>query len=97
MSLASRRCLQLRSRFLNSAKNIGEADSFWTQGVINGRDYLLEAVNFPVFPVFPDIPDGLSNRGGKLGKVGNVTLGKRRKKNRKFGNGAAARTLRIRK
>ena len=56
---------------MNSAKNIGEAESFRSRLVDNGRGVWLEAVNFPVFP---DIPDGLSTRGGKLGKVGNVPL-----------------------
>ena len=81
---------------MNSAKSIGEAGSFRSRVVNNGRGVWLEAVNFPVFP---DIPDGLSTPGGKLGKVGNVAPGKRQNKNRKPGghNGRAARARRIRK
>jgi len=81
---------------MNSARNIGEADPFWSGVVDNGRGLWLEAANFPVFP---DIPDGLSTPGGKLGKVGNVAPGKRQNKNRKSGsyNRRAEQSRRIRK
>ena len=81
---------------MNSARNIGKANPFWSGAVDNGRGLRLEAVNFPVFP---DIPDGSSTFGGKRGKSGMSFLVNAQNKNRKPGgyNGRAARGRRIRK